>query len=223
MSVERPRYDFHTHSFFSDGILLPIELIRRAYVIGHKAVAVTDHVSYSNVEQVIPAVVRDCESVEGWDIAAIPGAEITHVPPRKMDGVIKMVRKAGAVVILVHGETSVEPVTPGTNRKAVENPEVDILAHPGFIAEEEAEIARENGVYLEISCRVGHSLTNGHVYRVGSAVGAKFLINSDAHEPEDLSTHLSARRIAIGSGMNEEEADCALLETPIELMKKRGI
>ncbi|MEK7309147.1 MAG: PHP domain-containing protein, partial [Nitrospirota bacterium] len=29
--------DLHTHSLLSDGVLLPSELIRRAYVIGYKA------------------------------------------------------------------------------------------------------------------------------------------------------------------------------------------
>jgi len=29
-----PLYDFHMHSFFSDGALLPMELIRRAHVNG---------------------------------------------------------------------------------------------------------------------------------------------------------------------------------------------
>ena len=38
-----PLYDFHAHSFFSDGELLPMELIRRAVVKGYTALAITDH------------------------------------------------------------------------------------------------------------------------------------------------------------------------------------
>lgn len=220
---EKPRYDLHMHSFFSDGELLPMELIRRACVHGNKAIAITDHASYSNVDELVPAVARDCAAVDGWDIVAIPGVEITHVPPRKMDAVIKKARKAGAKIIVVHGESPVEPVTPGTNRQAVSNPDVDILAHPGFMTEDEAGLAKENGVYLEISCRVGHSLTNGHVYRTGSSVGAKFLVNTDAHECGDISTYSSARRVAIGAGMNKNDVELALSKNPLELMKKRGI
>ena len=37
-------YDFHTHTFLSDGVLSPMELIRRAHVRGYRAMAVTDHV-----------------------------------------------------------------------------------------------------------------------------------------------------------------------------------
>jgi len=223
MSAGKPRYDFHTHSFFSDGELLPMELIRRAFVLGNKAIAITDHVSYSNVDEVVPAVARDCAAVEGWDIVAVPGAEITHVPPSKMDALIKKTRKAGAKIIVVHGESPVEPVTPGTNRQAAGNADVDILAHPGYLTEDDAEIAKENDVFIEITCRSGHSLTNGHVFKIGSSVGAKFLVNTDAHECGDISTYDSARRVAIGAGMSKSEADITLLRNPLELLKKRKI
>jgi len=41
----RVLYDFHTHTFHSDGVLSPIELIRRAFVKGYSAIAITDHVA----------------------------------------------------------------------------------------------------------------------------------------------------------------------------------
>lgn len=222
MSEVKPRYDFHMHTFFSDGELIPMELIRRAFVHGNRAVAIADHVSFSNVGEIVPAVARDCEQVDGWDIVAIPGAEITHVPPSKIDAAVSLARKAGAKVIVVHGETPTEPVTPGTNRKAVENPEVDILAHPGYITADEAEIAKENGVFIEITCRQGHSLTNGHVRAIASSVGAKMLVNSDAHDCEDISTYSSARRVALGSGLSEIEVDEVLIDNARELLKKVG-
>ncbi|MEM4265077.1 MAG: histidinol phosphate phosphatase domain-containing protein [Thermoplasmata archaeon] len=219
----KPRYDFHMHTFFSDGELLPIELIRRAFVLGHKAIAITDHASYSNIDELIPAVRRDCDAVDGWDIKAIPGVEITHVPPAKMDALVKKARKLGAEIIVVHGESPVEPVTPGTNLKAVSNPDVDVLAHPGFITLDEAQLARDNDVYLEITCRFGHNQTNGHVYKTGSAASARFLVNTDTHECGDISTHQTARRIAKAAGMSESEANLTLLRNPISLLKKRGI
>ena len=42
-------------------------------------------------------------------------------------------RALGAQIVLVHGETIVEPVPPGTNHQAIEAG-VDILAHPGLIS-----------------------------------------------------------------------------------------
>lgn len=221
--TEKPRYDFHMHTFFSDGELIPIELIRRAFVLGNRAIAITDHASYSNVDDLVPAIARDCDAVEGWNITAIPGVEITHVPPKKMDAVIKKARKAGAKIIVVHGESPVEPVTPGTNRQAVNNPDVDILAHPGNITTEEAQLAKDNGVFLEITCRSGHMISNGHVYRTGSSVGAHFLVNTDAHECADISTYSSAKRVASGAGMTKSDVEQTLSKNPLELMKRHGI
>ena len=82
---ENLRIDLHTHSIFSDGELLPSELARRADVLGHKALAITDHVDASNIQvasQIAEAVndIRD-----NWDINLIPGVEITHVPIEVID------------------------------------------------------------------------------------------------------------------------------------------
>ena len=43
-------YDFHTHTFLSDGVLTPVELIRRAHVAGYRVIAITDHVGPGNLE-----------------------------------------------------------------------------------------------------------------------------------------------------------------------------
>ena len=43
------RIDLHMHSLFSDGELLPSELARRALKLNHEAIAITDHVDYSNI------------------------------------------------------------------------------------------------------------------------------------------------------------------------------
>ena len=63
---------------------------------------------------------------------------------------------------MVHGETPVEPVPAGTNHAAI-NAGVDLLAHPGIIAEEDVKLAAAKGVALEITARKGHSLGNGRV------------------------------------------------------------
>jgi len=88
----------------------------------------------------------------------------------------------------VHGETIVEPVLRGTNRRRDLCPDVDILAHPGFLTDDDARLAAANGVFVEISARKGHAFANGHVANVGRAAGVRFLVNSDAHTPSDLLT-----------------------------------
>ena len=214
-------YDFHTHTFLSDGVLSPIELIRRAYVRGYRAMAVTDHVGIGNVELVVKTLVKDCEAASArWDILALPGVEITHVPKEDIDAVAKAAKGLGAQVVVVHGETVVEPVEPGTNRAALSSRAVDILAHPGLIELEDARLASEGGIFLELSARRGHSLTNGHVVRVALEAGCLMLLDSDAHEPDDLLDPELSQKIALGAGLTLEEA-VALLETnPRKLLDK---
>jgi histidinol phosphatase-like PHP family hydrolase len=47
-------------------------------------------------------------------------------------------------------------------------------------------------------------------------------VNSDAHEPEDLLTQEEAKRVALGAGLEEREAERAVTENPRELLKRLG-
>ena len=197
--------DLHTHSLLSDGELLPSELVRRAVVKGYRAIAITDHVDVSNMDWVISRLVKDCgELMKYFQIEVIPGAELTHVPPERIKSLAKEARKLGAKVVVVHGETIVEPVAPGSNLQALQSP-IDILAHPGLITEEEVLLAKKNGIMLEITARKGHCLTNGHVAKLALKIGAGLVLNTDAHSPEDLITPDQARDIALGAGLNEDD------------------
>ena len=95
------RADLHTHTVYSDGELIPAELVRRAMVLGHDVIALTDHVDMTNVEWVVTNVVKAVELCEDY-IQVIPGVEITHVPPSKIGKVADMARRFGAEWIVVH-------------------------------------------------------------------------------------------------------------------------
>lgn len=195
--------DFHTHSIFSDGELVPAELVRRACAIGYRAIAITDHVDTSNIDFVVPRIVRAIEKVKGYfPIDVIPGAEITHVPPQVIGDLVKEARQLGAKIVVVHGETIVEPVQPGTNRAAIEA-DTDILAHPGLISEEDLLFAKERGITLEITARKGHSLSNGYVAKEAIRFGVPLCINTDAHSPSDLITKEFAHTILRAAGIDD--------------------
>ena len=216
-------YDFHTHTFLSDGVLSPVELIRRAHVKGYRVIGVTDHVGPGNVEHVVKTLVTDCAAASRrWDILALPGVEITHVPKEDIDAVAVAAKGLGAKLVVVHGETVVEPVEPGTNRAAIGSRSVDILAHPGLIAEDDARLASGLGVFLEISARKGHSLANGHVARTAFHAGALMLLDSDAHEPDDLLTPEMARIVTLGAGFRHDEAHAILEANPAALLSRLG-
>ncbi|KZX17109.1 DNA polymerase/3'-5' exonuclease PolX [Methanobrevibacter cuticularis] len=217
------RIDLHMHSLFSDGELLPSELARRAYVLEHEIIAITDHVDASNLG-VVPKIVDAIEDInENWDINVVPGVEITHAPTEVIDKIAKKSRELGAKIIVVHGETLDEPVVEGTNFVAVNSSEVNILAHPGLITVEEAEIAKENDIFLEISSRCGHNLANGHVAKIASEVGANLLINTDTHSPDNLLTFENAKKVGLGAGLNEKQVNKALIDNPRKLLKNIGL
>lgn len=217
------RIDLHMHSLLSDGELLPSELARRAANLNHEVIAITDHVDYSNVEQ-IPQIQKAIDDINAnWNIKVVLGAEVTHVPTESIDGVAKKAKDLGAQIVVVHGETLNEPVIEGTNYAAVNSEYVDILGHPGLITYEEAQIAKENGIYLEISARSGHCLGNGHVANIASEVGNKLLVNTDTHSPDNLITFEKSYEIALGAGLSKKEAMAAIVDNPRELLKSKGI
>jgi histidinol phosphatase-like PHP family hydrolase len=164
--------DLHTHSLFSDGELVPAEHLRRVETLGYEAIAITDHADSSNLDFIIPRIVQAAADLNQYSSTKlIPGIELTHIPPAMFPELVAKARDLGAQIIVGHGETPVEPVMPGTNLAAIKAG-VDILAHPGFISREEAEVAVANDVFLELTGRKGHSLTNGYVAKLAEETGA---------------------------------------------------
>jgi putative hydrolase len=199
-------FDLHTHSFFSDGDLCPAELARRCQALGYRGLVISDHCDPSNLEYVVASLARFCEKVAGayGEMQVLPGCEITHVPPVLIGDMIDAAREAGAEVVLVHGQTIVEPVAPGTNRAAIEAG-CDVLAHPGLIAPADVALAAEVGVRLEISGRQGHSFSNGHVARLALEHGAALSFGSDGHSPADYPDRHRAECILLSAGLTEEQ------------------
>ena len=84
-------------------------------------------------------------------------------------------------------------------------------------------MAAEKGVFLEISARKGHSLANGHVVKMAHQAGALTVLDSDAHEPDDLLTPELTRKVALGAGLSHEEARALLQSNPESLLNKLGV
>ncbi|HID47750.1 MAG TPA: histidinol phosphate phosphatase domain-containing protein [Methanothermococcus okinawensis] len=215
------RYDFHTHTVFSDGELIPSELVRRAVLLEHAALAITDHGDASNYRELIEKITLAREELERyWDIRVIVGIELTHIPPKSIPKMARRCKDFGAEIVVVHGETVVEPVEEGTNYYASISEDVDILAHPGLIDRESAGNIKENSIFLEITSRKGHSLTNGHVMNVARDYNIPVLINTDAHSPTDLIDVDFARKVGLGCGMSKRELENVLYHYPQDLIKR---
>jgi len=201
--------DLHTHTVFSDGELIPAELVRRAEVIGYKGICLTDHADEATLYHIVENVSRFVKK-QGhfYSINILAGVELTHIVPALIPEMVAAARKAGAQVVVMHGETPVEPVAPGTNLAAIEAG-VDVLAHPGLITDQEAALAAEKGVALEVTTRCGHGYTNGHVVNMARKHGAKLVVDNDAHAPKDLVGAELRRTVALGAGMTAAEYEQA--------------
>jgi histidinol phosphatase-like PHP family hydrolase len=215
--------DLHTHTLFSDGELLPAELIQRADAMGHRGIALTDHVDTSNLDFILPrirAVVNELN--RHHKVRALAGVELTHVPPELINDLTLQARDLGADIVVAHGETIVEPVPPGTNRASIEAG-VDILAHPGLITAEEVALAAEKGVHLEISARKGHCLGNGHTVALARAAGALLVVDTDAHAPSDLINRAMAEKVVLGAGVPPEELETVFANSERLLARAGGV
>lgn len=181
-------YNLHAHSLLSDGALLPSEVAVRYAAAGYTIIAITDHVDYSNIKTTVKAMV---DFTRRWPkespIRVLPGVELTHIPPQQFKPLAKYARENGIKIIVAHGETTVEPVTSGTNRAALEA-DIDILAHPGNITDMDLLFAKKRGIFLEVTSRHGHNTANEFVVKACRRLGAKIVLNNDSHDPDDIIT-----------------------------------
>ena len=198
-------YNLHSHSLLSDGVLLPSEVAVRYLAAGYKAIAITDHTDYSNIEANVKAIV---DFARRWPkdakIKVLPGVELTNLPLGQFKPLAKYARDKGIKVIIGHGETLVEPVMPGTNRAALEA-DIDILAHPGLISNEEVKLAAQKGIFLEVTSRKGHCDTNAHVIEQALKFGAKLVLNNDSHSLEDIISPAELETVGLKSGLSRQD------------------
>lgn len=216
------RIDFHLHTIFSDGALLPAALACEAAERGHAAIAITDHVDASNLETVCASLTRFVRKQgRHLPLKVIPGVEISYVAPELIKPMAKKARELGAKIIVVHGESPVEPVPKGTNHAALQlKGLVDILAHPGMVTEEDTILAKVNNIYLELSARKGHRKGNRHVAKMARQFGAKLVVNTDSHSEKNLITQKQALALAQTAGLKRAEAIKAVRDNPLELVRK---
>ena len=218
--MQLPVFDFHIHSFYSDGVLIPSEIVRRVIVNGHKAIAITDHADLSNIDWLIENQRKIAIEINqsGLDFRLLVGVELTHIPPARINTAAKYAKDQGAEIVVVHGETIVEPVSPGTNQAAIESESVDILAHPGILTPEQVVLGKERDLFFELSARKGHCLGNGLVARLCQQFDAKMLVNSDAHIPSDFLIRSHAEKIVLGTGLEKKWIPRILEQNPQELL-----
>ena len=213
-------YNLHAHTFLSDGDLLPSEVAVRYQDKGYCLIAITDHADYSNIKQIAKSIVEFCKRwPKDSKIKVLPGIELTHLPPKQFKPLAALARKEGIKIIIAHGETCVEPVAENTNHLAL-MAGIDILAHPGLISDQDALLAKERGIFLEVTSRKGHRQTNLHVINQARKFGAKLILNNDSHTPEDIISPAEFIHIGLDSGLTTAEIDKIYKDVKELLTKK---
>lgn len=214
------RHEFHSHTILSDGALLPVALMREAVIKNHAVLAITDHVDSSNLETVLTSLIKVEKETKGFiPIKFIPGVEVSYMPPPLIEKLSKRAKKYGAKIIIVHGQSPSEPVEEGTNACAVRlKGLVNILAHPGFISEEDVLLAAKNNVFLELSAKESHNSANKHIATLAKKHKALLLVNTDAHNEKNLITQEQAFNVAKDAGLTDEEAMQTIKMNPQELL-----
>jgi histidinol phosphatase-like PHP family hydrolase len=217
-------YDLHVHTTVSDGALRPLEMAIQAQARHYTVLGFADHVGIGNIPRVLEALTAACASIRlRYGLLAVAGVEVTRMPRLAIADVARRCKQAGAALVTVHGESPGDQRQPGVNLAAIEAPDVDVLAHPGFLTEAEARRAAESGTYLELSGGTWHAVTNAWVARLAVEAGAELLVGSDAHLAEALMTVQRAEAAVRGAGLDAGWVERITQANPRALLERAGV
>lgn len=201
--------DLHMHSTWSDGRATIAQMAEAARARGLDYIAITDHSAYLGVtggvdaerlrEQAAEiAQINAAYADQGEAFRVLHGVEVDILP----DGELALPDAALAALDIVVASLHVslrQPQEQITARllRAIANPHVDIIAHPtGRILE------RRAGADLDMEAILQAAVTHNTLLEINSGpdrldldalhvrraleLGAGIVINSDAHNPDDL-------------------------------------
>lgn len=196
--------DLHVHTDWSDGHASLEEMVQVAKARGYQYLAISDHsvgrgiahgLSAERLGQQI-AEIKALKETSG--IHLLIGMEVDIRADGSLDMPDELLRELDIVTAAVHSGMN-QNETQMTERviKAIENPNVDVLAHPTCrllpsrepVALDMEAIFRavaQTGTALEINAMPSRlDLRDTHIYRARE-LGVKLIINTDAHGVEQL-------------------------------------
>ncbi|NOQ55186.1 MAG: hypothetical protein GQ477_00085 [Nanohaloarchaea archaeon] len=146
--MERKFNDLHIYSNLSIGQNSVADIIKTAESLGFSSICIIDHIKDKNKDNLDN--LREEILKHKTDLEIYTGVEISTEDPEIMRLQIKRLRDRADIIIVSGGSSKI-------NRAAVENPKVDILAHPergrkdSGIDNVMAKLAFENGVAIELN------------------------------------------------------------------------
>ena len=205
--------DFHVHSTWSEGRESIEAMALAARERGYQYLAITDHsggrgIAHGlNVERLRQQILEIKELNQRLDgIHIFSGMEVDIRADGSLDMPDELLQELDIVTVAVHSgmSQSQEQMTPRIIQ-AIENPNVDVLAHPtcrllpnrepvAVDIEATFQAAARTNTVLEINGMPSRlDLKDTHIYRARE-LGVKLVINTDAHSID----HLEFMRFGVG-------------------------
>jgi DNA polymerase (family 10) len=205
VDIKDIRGDLHVHSDWSDGRVPLEEMVREAKARGLEYLAMTDHSSGRGIANGLSVERLKAHNFEVTEIEkqvggirVFKGSEVDIRADGTLDYTNEELAALDIVIASVHSGMS-QPSDVMTARiiKAIENPHVTAIGHltTRFVLERppiEADFdaifraAAANGTLMEINASPKRmDLKDSHI-RQAKELGVRFLIDTDAHEPENL-------------------------------------
>jgi DNA polymerase (family X) len=203
------RGDLHVHSDWSDGRASILEMAHAAMAIGYEYIALCDHspsigiaggLDPEKLEQKIEAIsaVNKELELDGTGFTVLAGTEVDIKADGRLDYADDLLARCDVVVASVHmGLQQTERAITGRLISAIENENVDIIAHPtGRIIDQREPYEMDMQAVLRAAARTNTVLEiNSHPSRLdlndvnakaAKEMGVMLCINSDAHDAKQL-------------------------------------
>lgn len=197
--------DLHVHSKWSDGTASIEGIALKAREMGYEYIAICDHsqslkfaggVSVEDMYRKLEEIERLNRKVEG--IRILSGTEVDIKTDGSLDYPDELLERLDLVVAAIHtGFKQPEELITRRMVSGLENPNVDIIAHPTgrLISSREGysvdlgkvfSVAAEMGVALEINAYYDRLDLNDITCRRAKEQGIKLSIGTDAHHIDQL-------------------------------------
>ena len=205
VGYEEVKGDLQMHTKWSDGSNTIKEMIEEARQLGHKFIAITDHVGSLKVaggmdEREVLEQAKEIEKLrEAYDdIYIFHGVEANIMKNGELDVSNNLLKQVDVVLASVHSAFRMEEKEMTTRIiKAIEHEYVDILAHPTcrIIQKREPikvdmekilQTAKDNGVIMEINSYPDRLDLNDIHVKLAVDMGVKLSIGTDAHRKDHL-------------------------------------
>ncbi|KYD10825.1 MULTISPECIES: DNA polymerase/3'-5' exonuclease PolX [Heyndrickxia] len=197
--------DLHMHTTWSDGANSLEEMVNACRQKGYKYMAITDHSKYLKVANGLTverireqnAEIRKLNEKYD-DILILSGIEMDILPDGTLDFEDEVLAELDIVIASIHSNFN-QPKSKIMERlkTALNNPHVDIIAHPtGRLIERRQgysvdidlliELAKETNTVLELNANPNRLDLAAENVRKAQANGVKIVINTDAHNIKNL-------------------------------------